>query len=127
MTGSVFDSSALLAMTFDEPGGHIAARSLDDGLISAVNAAEVLGVYLDQGATDDQARRWFEDYGLEVRPFDTGLAFAAGLLRRQTRDQGLSLGERACLALAMREGTTVVTADRAWATLGLDVEVQLIR
>lgn len=114
-------------MTFDEPGGDIAARSLDDGLISAVNAAEVLGVYLDQGASDDQARRWFEDFGLEVRPFDAALAFAAGLLRRQTRDQGLSLGDRACLSLAMREGTTVVTADRAWATLGLDVEVQLIR
>lgn len=127
MTVSVFDSSALLAMTFDEPGADIAARSLDDGLISAVNAAEVLGRYLDQGASDDQARRWFEDFGLDVRPFDRGLAFAAGLLRRQTRDHGLSLGDRACLSLAMRERTAVVTADKAWETLDLDVEIQLIR
>lgn len=127
MTVSVFDSSALLAMTFDEPGADIAARSLDDGLISAVNAAEVLGRYLDQGASDDQASRWFEDFGLDVRPFDRGLAFAAGLLRRQTRDHGLSLGDRACLSLAMRERTAVVTADKAWETLDLDVEIQLIR
>ena len=127
MTGSVFDSSALLAMTFDEPGANIATRWLDDGLISAVNVAEVLGRYLDQGASDDQARRWFEDFGLDVRPFDRGLAFAAGLLRRQTRDHGLSLGDRACLSLAMRERTAVVTADKAWETLDLDVEIQLIR
>ena len=114
-------------MTFDEPGGDIAARSLDDGLISAVNAAEVIGRYIDQGASDDQACSWFEDFGLDVRPFDRGLAFAAGLLRRQTRDRGLSLGDRACLSLALRERTAVVTADRAWATLDLDVEVRLIR
>ena len=127
MTGSVFDSSALLAMTFDEPGANIATRWLDDGLISAVNVAEVLGRYLDQGASDDQARRWFEDFGLDIRPFDRGLAFAAGLLRRQTREYGLSLGDRACLSLAMRERTPVVTADKAWGTLDLDVEIQLIR
>ena len=114
-------------MTFDEPGANIAARWLDDGLISAVNVAEVLGRYLDQGASDDQARRWFEDFGLDIRPFDRGLAFAAGLLRRQTRDYGLSLGDRACLSLAMRERTPVVTADKAWETLDLDVEIQLIR
>lgn len=127
MTACVFDSSALLAITFDEAGADIAAESLADGIVSAVNAAEVVTRYVDQGASPDQARRWLQDLGLVIRPFDEGLALEAGLLREQTRDKGLSLGDRACLALGMREDIPVLTADRAWAELGLDVSVRLIR
>lgn len=65
--------------------------------------------------------------GLEIRPFDTGLAVAAGLLRTATRGQGLPLGDRACVALAIREQARGVTADRAWAALDLGVEVEPIR
>ncbi|MDE0178813.1 MAG: type II toxin-antitoxin system VapC family toxin [Gammaproteobacteria bacterium] len=127
MTACVFDSSALLAITFDEAGADIAAESLAGGIVSAVNAAEVVTRYIDQGANPDQARRWLQDLGLAIRPFDEGLALEAGLLRAQTRDKGLSLGDRACLALGMRENLPVLTADRAWAELGIDVSVRLIR
>ncbi|MDE0419282.1 MAG: type II toxin-antitoxin system VapC family toxin [Gammaproteobacteria bacterium] len=127
MTACVFDSSALLAITFDEAGADIAAESLADGIVSALNAAEVVTRYIDQGASPDQARRWLQDLGLAIRPFDEGLALEAGLLREQTRDKGLSLGDRACLALGMRENVPVLTADRAWAELGLEVTLRLIR
>ena len=125
--GEVFDSSALLAITFGEAGADAAAGSLSGAMVCAVTAAEVISRYIDRGASRDQARRWFEDLGMDVRPFDQGLAIIAGLLRDRTRNQAVSLGDRACLALAIREGVAVVTADTAWADLDLDLEVRLIR
>ena len=61
--------------------------------------------------------------------FDDGLAFAAGLLLPLTRSAGPSLGDRACLALARRSGTKVLTADRAWSTIeaGVGVRIEIIR
>ena len=123
----VFDSSALLAITFGEEGADVAMRSLNDGLLCAVNASEVVARYIDQGATEDEAREWLRSFDLDIRPFDEALAIAAGLMREATRRKGLSLGDRAGLALAIREGARAVTADRAWAELDLGVEVEVIR
>ena len=123
----VYDSSAVLAILLDEPGARRAAETLDHGVLSAVNASEVVARLIDQGAKDDDARGALQGLDLAVRPFDESLAVAAGLLRRSTRRRGLSLGDRACLALALRERAPVLTADRAWTELELDVEVELIR
>ena len=123
----VFDSSALLAITFEEEGAEIAAQALNDGIISAVNASEVITRYVDLGASEEEALTSFRAFGVEIYPFDESLAIATGLMRSATRDAGLSLGDRACLALAIREHSSVLTADRAWATLDLDIAVELIR
>ena len=123
----VFDSSALLAITFEEEGAEIAAQALNDGIISAVNASEVITRYVDLGASEEDALTSFRAFGLEIYPFDESLAISTGLMRSATRDAGLSLGDRACLALAIREHSSVLTADRAWATLDLDIAVELIR
>ena len=101
---------------------------MSGGIISAVNASEVVARFVDLGASGEDARASLLGFGLEIRLFDTALAVAAGLLRAATREKGLlSLGDRACMALAMREQVGIVTADRAWATLDLDVEIELIR
>ena len=124
----VFDSSALLAIAFEEKGAGVAARRLSGGIISAVNASEVVARFVDLGASGEDARASLLGFGLEIRLFDTALAVAAGLLRAATREKGLlSLGDRACMALSMREQVGIVTAERAWATLDLDVEIELIR
>ena len=123
----VFDSSALLAITWGEDGAAVAQRAVDGAVISAVNATEVITRLIDEGASQEQARDELESYGLAIRPFDESLAVAAGFLRTATRQYGLSLGDRACLALAMRERAPVVTADRAWARLNLGVDIQVIR
>ena len=123
----VFDSSALLAIVFEEDGAEVAARRLSGGVVSAVNASEVISRLVDFGTSGEDARNALLNFGLEIRPFDTVLAVAAGQLRAATRARGLSLGDRACVALAIREQAGIVTADRAWAGLGLDVEVELIR
>ena len=123
----VFDSSALLAIVFREQGAEVAARRLSGGIVSAVNASEVIARLVDFGTSGEDARNELLNFGLEIRPFDTTLAVAAGQLRATTREKGLSLGDRACVALAVREQVAIVTADRAWAGLDLDVEVELIR
>ena len=123
----VFDSSALLAIAFDEDGAAVALGAAGDAIMSAVNVTEVITRMIDEGASQEEALRSLRKIGLAIRPFDESLALAAGFLRARTRQYGLSLGDRACLALAMRERASVVTADRAWSKLDLGIDVQVIR
>ena len=123
----VFDSSALLAVIFAEDGAAVAQRAVDGAVMSAVNATEVISRLLDWGASQERARRELLRFGLAIRPFDKSLAVEAGFLRAATRQYGLSLGDRACLALALRERIPVVTADRTWSQLDLGVDIQVIR
>ncbi len=124
----VLDSSALLASFLNEAGGDRMAAVLETGsVLSAVNLTEVLTVLLDKGVGPEDARLALGDLSCEVVPLDRDLAMAAGALRQRTRHLGLSLGDRACLALAAARGLPVLTADRSWAALDVGVEVRLIR
>ena len=123
----VLDSSAVLAVLWAEPGASKVMAHLERARISAVNAAEVVSRLVERGASDAAAEAALPDLMVEVIPFDAAQALAAGLLRRATRAAGLSLGDRACLALARSENLAAVTADRAWAGLDLGVAVELIR
>jgi PIN domain nuclease of toxin-antitoxin system len=64
---------------------------------------------------------------LDVRAFDTELAFMAGVLHRTTRAFGLSFGDRACLALAQSLGAPALTANRSWSRLDLGIAIEVIR
>jgi PIN domain nuclease of toxin-antitoxin system len=123
----VLDSSAVLAHLRGEPGADLVQPKLQTGLVCAVNLAEIAGRLSDWGQSSDEVSTVIGLLALTVRPFDESLAFRAGALRSRTRSLGLSLGDRACLAMAEQEGLPVMTADRAWATLDLAVTVQLIR
>jgi ribonuclease VapC len=123
----VLDSSALLAFLRREPGADRVALRLRGALLSTVNYAEVLAKSAELGLPAGVVRGLLDD--LEVRRVDFGQphAEAAAALREPTRSLGLSLGDRACLALGMIEGATVLTADRAWADADVPTTVQLIR
>ena len=121
----VFDSSAVLAVLFNEPGAEQAIRWLenDDAVISSVNQAEVLAKLLDTGLSEADVAAIGQQLPLQVLPFSAQQARIAGNLRPATRALGLSLGDCCCLALAREQpGAQVVTADRAWAGLaGFDI------
>ena len=123
----VLDASALLAFLHDEPGADRVQQAFDGGLVSAVNWAEVVQKALLRRADISGMRREFSEVGLVFRDFSLDQAETAARLWEKTRNQGLSLGDRACLTLAMEQQATVLTADRAWSELDLDIEVRLLR
>ena len=119
----VVDSSVVLAVLRNEAG----AEAVAGGSLSSVNAVEVLTRLIDLGYAPDRAVSALARFRLAVVSFDEELAVLAGRLRAATRHRGLSLGDRACLALAIREKVTALTADRTWADLDLPCKVELIR
>ncbi|MDQ3963890.1 MAG: type II toxin-antitoxin system VapC family toxin [Actinomycetota bacterium] len=133
MTAVVLDASALLAYLHDESGAEVVEDALSaGGLISAANWAEVLSKFADEGEDPNAIARRLESQGLigqvvEVVALADSDAVAIAELRPITKPAGLSLGDRACLALGVSSGARVVTADRAWADLDLDIDVHTIR
>jgi PIN domain nuclease of toxin-antitoxin system len=103
------------------------ARTLPGAAIGAVNLAEVVGKLAERGMPAREIRSALEGLALEVHPFDQELAYVTGQLRGRTRARGLSLGDRACLALGLRLALPVFTADRTWAGVGLDLRIQVVR
>jgi PIN domain nuclease of toxin-antitoxin system len=124
---AVFDASAVIAVLREEEGSERILEYLPYGLISAVNLAEVFSKSVDIQLTLEQAK-WAVQR-LQLRPvlFDGELAYVTGSLREPTRDRGLSLGDRACLALGIARQVPVVTRERAWADLDIGVDVLVIR
>ena len=123
----VLDSSAVLALLQDEPGGDVVAPLIATAAVSAVNVAEIVAKLSDKGVPAEIAQAILDQAGIACLAFDRTQAHAVGRLRPVTRQRELSLGDNACLALALTLGVPAWTADRDWATLKLDVEVNLIR
>lgn len=122
----VLDSSAILAAIGYEPGHERVEPILADSAVSTVNAAEVLTKLVERGILIADALDDFSQLGIDLIPFDLDHAITVSELRPHTRHLGLSLGDRACLALAMQENAVAVTADKSWATLNI-CPVELIR
>ena len=124
----LLDASALLAYLHREPGFEVVRQAVRGGAaIGAVNLAEVLGKVREKGRDAARIHTALGALGLAVLPFDEEDAALAGELGPLAKSHGLALGDRACLAQAMRRRMPVLTADRVWATLGLEVEVRVIR
>ncbi len=127
MNEVVLDASALLALVKNEPGGDIVAAAFPHVAISAVNLSEAVAKLTERSMPIAMIRTLLEGLDLDVYPFDTEAAFVAGALRAMTRALGLSFGDRACLALGQQLDLTVLTTDRAWASLDLGITVRPIR
>lgn len=127
MAKVVIDASALLAYVNGEPGADRVEAVLGEAMISAVNLAEAATKLALKRGTPDRILAEFTEAELTVIDFDRPLAEATGALAVLTRAQGLSLGDRACLALAKREGAIALTADQAWSKVKAGIDIQLIR
>lgn len=124
---AVLDASALLAFLFGEPGTDAVHDTLSVSVMSTVNWSETAQWLRARGADPDEAYELLTDAGLRLEPLSRADADEAAVLHARTRDAGLSLGDRCCLALARRLGSRALTADSAWSTVDVGVDVSLIR
>lgn len=130
---AVLDASALLAYLREEPGAGIVADALEGGAaISAVNWAEVLSKVAEIGQSPAALADELRSIGLlgdalSLEPLTDQDCVTIAELRPRTRALGLSLGDRACLALGRRLGARILTTDRIWARLDEAGQIEIIR
>lgn len=123
----MLDSSAVLALLGREPGADVVEKLLGQIVICAVNLAEIQGKLVVRGIEKAAASLAIVGIVSHVIDFDHERALLTGSLIADTRTLGLSLGDRACLALGMILKIPVYTADRAWTNLKLGIDVRAIR
>ena len=128
MNEVVLDASAILAVLFHERGAeNLTEEVLQRAVASTVNLAEVQSKLVKMGRTPEDA--WVDALSLDTVaiPFTSQHAKTAGSLIAQTEKQGLSLGDRACLALAIALKAPVYTTEQIWKGLKLGVPIHVIR
>ncbi|HST54733.1 MAG TPA: type II toxin-antitoxin system VapC family toxin [Solirubrobacteraceae bacterium] len=123
----VLDASALIALLWEEPGAETVEPLLSRSIVSAVNWAEVLQRYRAHAIETDGKRESVEALGVRFGDFCPEDSDVVAELWLSTRAAGLSLADRACLALARRLNLAAYTADRDWRKVDVGVEIVLIR
>ena len=121
------DASALLAFLFRETGHEQVREALGDACISTVNLSETLGRLARDGRDPEPLATGISKSGIEIVDFTEPQALTCARLLPQTRELGLSLGGRACVALAIERGIPAMTVDRVWLKLHSQVDVRVIR
>lgn len=127
MTRLVLDTSVILAVLLDEPGKENAARLVGGGIMSSVTLTEIVAKCIERSVPEELALDYVRYSNIEIVSFDAETATLAGRLWSKAPKGVLSLGDRACIATAIRHNATAVTADRIWSKLSLACPVELIR
>lgn len=129
MSETVLDASALLALLKEEAGAGKVADAIARSRMTSVNYAEVVSHFIHAGMPANEVDAMLHPLPMAIVDADPALATIAGRLRAVTAEVGLSLGDRFCLALALRDGLPALTADKAWRTIAdaVGVQVSVIR
>ena len=123
----MLDASAVLVLLLDEPGADVVSDVLTNGVLSAVNLAEVLSKLTDRGAEVSGLADRLRAAGVLVEPMTQADAEKVAALRRTDDRRVLSFGDRCCLALGHRLDMPVLTADRVWSEMDCGVEIRQVR
>lgn len=130
MNSYVLDASVVLALLNAETGWQKVAQILQghEVCIGAVNHAEVIAKLFALGMPEHEIAAVWASLSIPVVPFEMEASYLSGSLFPFTKPLGLSLGDRACLALGIRRAARVLTADKAWLNLAITgLHVELIR
>ncbi|NEQ47574.1 MAG: type II toxin-antitoxin system VapC family toxin [Leptolyngbya sp. SIOISBB] len=123
----VFDSSVIMAILRDEPGRDVGEKHLEQAMLSIVNYAEVTSILGRSRPSTTALKRAVQPFEPYVVAINTDIAQMAGALVAETKELGLSLGDRVCLALGISHNLPILTADKTWSQLDLPIEVNQIR
>lgn len=124
----VLDASALLALIQNEPGAEVIRPLLKRAVMSTINVAEVLTALHRVEIQPKDAIVGVCDILQEITPFDIDQAQFTAELQPFVRHKGLSLGDRACIALGQKLQAPIYTADKIWGELQLDnITIHIIR
>jgi PIN domain nuclease of toxin-antitoxin system len=127
-TNIVFDASALLALILQEKGAELIRPLLKKAVMSAINVAEVLTALQRVNISPKESLTSITDIICTILPFDIEQAQYVAELQPHVQHKGLSLGDRACIALGMKLQAPIYTADKIWSELQLtNVDIKLIR
>lgn len=127
MNSIVLDASAVLAVAFNEVGGAIVMEHRERAVISAVNHAEVVSKLLRVQMPFVEIAQFLNECFPSVIPFDRAQSELAGMIHDKHRLAGLSYADCSCLSLAISRKLPVLTGDRKWAAIPMDMEVRLFR
>jgi PIN domain nuclease of toxin-antitoxin system len=127
VTSAVLDASALLAVLNSEPGAETVLAALSDAAISAVNYSEVLKKTIERCAGTEPVLALVNGWPIDIIPFDEAQAHASAALYPETKQDGLSFADRACLALGIQRNCKVLTSERRMGLVALPIKVKVIR
>lgn len=128
MTKIVFDSSALIALLAKEKGYELVKNHMRDAIISTVNIAEVYKYCIEtQKIPLNETRKIIKLLGIKIIDFDDDQAAINADLVSKTKKYGLSLGDRACIALAVIRNHSIITCDKIWQEVDMGVELIMVR
>jgi len=123
----ILDASALIALIYQEKGYEIVEEYLANAEISTVNLSEVGAYLIKKDIPSKEVSDLLQDLALNIIDFDESQSLLAAELISKTASKGLSLGDRACLALAIIKNRPAITADKIWGSLQLGIKIHLIR
>ncbi|PAX08981.1 VapC toxin family PIN domain ribonuclease [Sphingomonas lenta] len=123
----VLDASALLCLLNNEPGADQVVNALTRCVIGTTNLAEVVSKLRERGLPLDEVREALGGLHLDIRPLSPAQALIIGDLRPSTKQLGLSLGDRACLALAIDLNAEMFTTDGDLASVDVGISITHLR
>ena len=124
----VFDSSALIMLFAKEPGYEFVRHNMKHAIISSINIAEVYKYCMEvKNLTEDDCKALIELSGIKIIDFCEQQALITARIVKETKQYGLSLGDRGCIALAILKGCSVLTCDKIWQKVELDVQFIMAR
>lgn len=128
MSKVVFDASALIALFAKENSYRLIKKHMKDGIISSVNIAEVYKYCIEtQGLTEEEAKTLIRLSDIRIIDFCPDQALISAKICNKTKAYGISLGDRACIALAMLKNYPILTCDKIWQKLDLDIQFIMAR
>ncbi len=128
MSKIIFDASALIALFAKENGYQTIKIHMKDAIISSVNIAEVYKYCIEtQNLAQNDARKLIELADIKIIDFCHEQALISSTIIHKTKAYGLSLGDRACIALALFKNHPILTCDKIWEKLDLSVKFIMAR